>query len=130
MDIITVILTISSICSAILGITAFVAVIFKKPKLWLKKWITSIVKQELAVEVKELTNELEKIKDTLNNLIDHEKTKLGHSIMTIYDRSIARGYITIADKKDLIELHAAYKSAYGNHHVDEYFEIMMDMDVR
>lgn len=123
MEPITLILTISSVCSAILGIAAFTTVIFKRPKQWIKKWVTEIVKDELTTELKE-------IKETLNNLIDHEKTKLGHSIMTIYDRSIARGYITVADKKDLIELHATYKSAYGNHHVDEYFDIMMDMDVK
>ena len=63
-------------------------------------------------------------------LDEAEKTRLGHSIMTIYDRSIARGYMTLADRKDLIELHQRYHDKGGNHHVDEYYEIMMDMDVK
>jgi len=121
--IITAVLTIGSICSALVGISTFIALVFKKPKQWIKKWVKEMAKEELQ-------NELKEIREILDNLIESEKIKLGHSIMTIYDRSIERGYITIADKKDLIELHKRYKFEHGNHHVDDYYNIMMDMDVR
>lgn len=124
--VVTVLLTIGSISSAMMALIAFISFVFKKPKQWIKKWIKDIAKEEIRDQVKQL----DEIKEKIDSLMEREKTKIGHSIMTIYDRSIARGYITIGDKKDLIELHQIYKDAKGNHHVDEYFEIMMDMDVR
>ena len=121
--VVTIILSIGSICSAVMAFIALISLVFKKPKQWIKKWIKDLTRDEL-------NEQLDAIRDQIDSLLEREKTKLGHSIMTIYDRSMSRGYITPADKKDLIELHQAYKLAKGNHHVDEYFEIMMDMDVK
>lgn len=125
-----VILSIGSVCSALLAFTTLFSLIFKKPKQWVKKWIKELAKEELDEQLSNLHKQIDSLKEQISSLVDQEKTKLGHAIMTIYDRSIERGYITIPDKKDLIELHQAYKTCGGNHHVDEYFDLLMDMDVR
>jgi predicted PurR-regulated permease PerM len=125
-----VILGIGSVCSALMALIALLSLVFKKPKQWIKKWIKDLTRDELNEQLDKLYKQVNDLREQINALIDQEKTKLGHAIMTIYDRSVARGYITIADKKDLIELHQAYKACNGNHHVDEYFDLLMDMDVR
>ena len=126
MELVTII---GSVVSTATATIALITLIFKKPKEWLKKWIKGITKEGLDEQLTPINDKLEKLIDKINKNDELEKTKLGHSIMTIYDRSIARGYITLADKKDIIELHQAYHDKHGNHHVDEYYEIMMEMDV-
>lgn len=128
--VVTIILTIGSICSAGLTLVAFFTLVFKKPKEWTKKWVKSIAKEEFIEQLKPLDDKLNELIEEAKKSKEREQVKIGHSIMTIYDRSMARGYITLADKKDLVNLHQDYKEVLGNHHVDEYFEIMMDMDVR
>ena len=128
--IITTIITIGSVCSAIMALVALISLVFKKPKQWLKEWIITITRDEFNQQLKPINDSLTNLVEKLNNSEKRERAKLGHSIMTIYDRSSARGYITVADKKDLVELHQDYHDVHGNHHVDEYFEIMMDMDVK
>lgn len=128
--VVTIILTIGSICSAGLTLIAFFTLIFKKPKEWTKKWVKNIAKEEFIEQLKPLDDKLNKLIEEAKKSKEREQVKIGHSIMTIYDRCMARGYITLADKKDLVNLHQDYKEVHGNHHVDEYFEIMMDMDVK
>lgn len=123
-------LTISSVCGAITTIVGFSTVMLKKPKQLVKKWIDGICTEQLKNLKDDYKEQIDELLKRIQKFEESERTRLGHSIMTIYDRSMVRGYITIADKKDLIELHQSYKTYDGNHHVDEYFEILMDMDVR
>lgn len=130
MDPVSVILVIGSISSAILAVGALSATIFKRPKNWIKKWVQNVNKEQLDEQLTPINNKIEDLIKRAEKSEEAEKTRLGHSIMTIYDRSVVRGYITLADRKDLIELHLAYKERNGNHHVDEYYEILMNMEVR
>jgi hypothetical protein len=98
--------------------------------MWIKNWVLNVTRVEIDEKLKPVIEKLDFVVAKAKEMDEAEKTRLGHSIMTIYDRSMARGYITLADKKDLIELHQRYHDKHGNHHVDEYYEIMLDMDVR
>ena len=124
------IITIGSVCSAIMALIALISLVFKKPKQLLKNWIASVSKQELAEQLEPISNTLNDLVEKINNSEKREQTKLGHSIMTIYDRSSTRGYMTIADKKDLVSLYHDYKDVNGNHHIDGYYKIMMEMKVK
>ena len=120
MDIATIILSIGSVSSAILALIALSTALFKKPKEWIKKWVVNLTKEELQTHINPIAKKIDK-------LFDNEKTRLGHSIITIYDRSVNRGFLTIADKKDLQELYTAYKNVGGNHHIDGYYTLLMGM---
>ena len=124
-----ILMTISAICSALLPIGTIIVALTKKPKLWIKNWIAKITKEQLDGQLKPLNDKLNQLIEKAQKNAEAEKIRLGHSIMTIYDRSILRGYITLADKKDLIELYKAYKDNDGNHHVDDYYKMLMEMKV-
>lgn len=128
--IVMTLLTISSVCGAITTIVGFSTLMFKKPKQLLKKWIDGICAEQIAKFKEECQEKINEILERLEKFEESEQTRLGHAIMTIYDRSTDRGYITLADRKDLVELHHSYKDYHGNHHVDEYYDIMMHMEIR
>lgn len=125
-----ILLTIGAVSSALMGIGALIVALSKKPRLWVKKWVLKTTQEQLNQQLQPLIDSLDYVVKKLQEMDEAEKTRLGHSIMTIYDRSITRGYITLADRKDLVELHQRYKDKNGNHHVDEYYEILMDMDAK
>ena len=127
MEGIELLMTISAICSALIPISTVLLAISKKPKEWLKKWILKINKEQLDEQLKPLNDKLNQLIAKAEKSTEVEKARLGHGIMTIYDRSMLRGYITLADKKDLVELYKTYKDNNGNHHVDDYYDILMDM---
>ena len=128
--IVATILTIGSISSAAMALLVLVSTVLKKPKELIKKWVRNVAKEEFNEQLKPLDEKLNKLIEQTEKSEERERTKLGHSIMTIYDRSINRGYITLADKKDLIDLHQDYKNLHGNHHVDDYYNMMLDMNVK
>lgn len=128
--VISVILTIGSISSAAMALLALISLVFKKPKEWIKKWISNLAKEEFDRQLQPINEKLNDLIEKSKTAEERERTKLGHSIMTIYDRSVARGYITLADKTDLIELYGAYKDVHGNHHIDDYKELMDEMEVK
>lgn len=112
-----------------MGIGAFIIAISKKPRAWFRNWIVKITQEQIKTELAPISEKLDFLTKKAAERDEDEKIKLGHSIMTIYDRSIARGYITLADRKDLIELEHRYKDKNGNHHVDDYYHILMSMKV-
>lgn len=123
------VLMIGSICSAVMALITLTTLILKKPKKWIRNWIEKITKEELDGQLTIINEKLNQLVEQMKKNEENERVKLGHSIMTIYDRSINRGYITLADKKDLVELYPIYKRNHGNHHVDNYYKILLDMDV-
>ena len=123
-----ILLTIGAVSSALMGIGALIVALSKKPKKWIREWAAKITREEVDTRLQPLMEKIDFVVKKAEELDEAEKTRLGHSIMTIYDRSMSRGFITKADRKDLVELHQRYKDKGGNHHVDEYYDILMDMD--
>ena len=125
-EIITVLLTISGVCGALITISGFVALIAKKPK----NWIKNLIKEAQAEYTKEIKKLLEEINEKVAINKNGELASLRHSITDIYETYKDDETLPVHIKKDLCSLYENYMKLGGNSYVVELFEVMHSWKIK
>lgn len=125
-EIITILLTISGVCSALITISGFVALIAKKPK----NWIKNLIKEAQAEHTKEIKKLLEEINEKVAINKNGELASLRHSITDIYETYKDDEALPLHIKKDLCSLYENYIKLGGNSYVVELFEVMHSWKIK
>ena len=111
--IIELIKLIGGTAGAITTILAFLGIVSKKPKEWIKKTIreeSKIANQQLEADVAKL------LKDN-NESKKRDIVSLRHSITTIYEEYKSRKKFPIHTKEDLFSLYEEYERLGGNSYI-------------
>lgn len=125
-NIISILLTISGVCGALITISGFAALIVKKPKNLIKNLIIDI-QTEHDKEIKKL---LEEINDKVAINKDGTLASLRHSITDIYETYKGEQSLPLHIKKDLCSLYENYIKLGGNSYIVELFEVMHNWKIK
>lgn len=126
MEFLTILTTIGGICGTLVTIFGFFALIFKKPKEWLKKMIIATHNEQMQ----ETVEILKRIENTLSDQQQANICALRHSITGIYETFKEEKYLPINVKQDLCSLYEIYTKLGGNSYVHEIYETMCTWEVK
>ena len=126
--IISTITLIGSVCSAIIVIGTFLAIIFKLPMKWFKKSYEEHIGKIVTDKVNEVMKILNEMKVAGEKNEEATKASLRHEITYIYEKYKDRKILPGNTKNDLCSLYEAYTLLNGNSYIHEIYEEMMKWD--
>lgn len=134
MDITVTILAVSAVCGALSTIVAFVVLIFKPLRNKFVSWISKTADtNNINTKIDKLTELVEKtveqndeMKDEMHKQSEALKASLRNSILNLYYKCVAKGFITTFELQNVSELYANYKSLGGNSFITKVVDIMVN----
>lgn len=125
-EIISLLLTISGVCGAIVTIIGCATLLAKKPK----KWIQNLIRETELDSQKEIKNLLKNIDAKIADNKDGTLASLRHSITDIYETYEEEQAMPLHIKKDLCSLYENYIKLGGNSYIVELFDIMHNWKIK
>lgn len=134
MELGTLILTIGGFCGAISTTIALIILIIKPIRNKFVSWVGKTAdtdginkKIDRLTELVETTVEQNKeLKAEMNKQSEALKASIRNSILNLYYKCLAKGYITTFELQNVSELYANYKSLGGNSFISKVVDIMVN----
>ncbi len=126
----TVLLTISSICGAIVTILGLLTLLCKWPAKWIRKESRENVEKIVGEQLKEIKEELAGLTKTEGTDEEATKAMLRHEITEIYETYGKEKVLPLTTKQDLCSLYEVYCSLHGNSYVHQIYEEMLTWNVK
>ena len=134
---ITVLITIGSVCTALIACVSFLVLVVKPIRRQLVRWIKGVSQSnEIGERLNEITDMLEKHLTTADKnqkltqaQLNATRSILRNTITHMYYKYLPRKGMPVYEQENLIKLYDAYHNLDGNSYIDTIYAEMMEWDV-